>query len=74
MVGMLIRRSSLILAFWALAVLGVQVQATVPKPNPGNQATAILVQKLLQDHHFAGKPPSEEKAREWIRAYMEAHL
>jgi len=47
-------------------------EATVPKPNPGNQATAILVQKLLQDHHFAGKPLTEEKAREWIRAYMEA--
>ena len=40
--------------------------------NPGNQATAILVQKLLQDHHFAGKPLTEEKAREWIRNYMEA--
>jgi carboxyl-terminal processing protease len=48
------------------------LEATVPKPNPGNQATAILVQKLLQDHHFAGKPLTEEKAREWIRAYMEA--
>ena len=40
--------------------------------NPGNQATAILVQKLLQDHHFAGKPLTEEKARAWIRNYMEA--
>ena len=46
--------------------------ATVPKTSPGNQATAILVQKLLQDHHFAGKPLTDEKARQWIRAYMEA--
>jgi carboxyl-terminal processing protease len=53
-------------------LLGGLSQGTVPKPNPGNQATAILVQKLLQDHHFAGKPLTEEKAREWIRAYMEA--
>ena len=52
--------------------MGGAVLATVPKPNPGNQATAILVQKLLQDHHFAGKPLTEDKAREWIRAYMEA--
>lgn len=57
---------SILLLIWGLA------EATVPKPNPGNQATAILVQKLLQDHHFAGKPLTEEKAREWIRAYMEA--
>jgi len=46
--------------------------ATVPKTSPGNQATAILVQKLLQDHHFSGKPLTDEKARQWIRAYMEA--
>ena len=53
-------------------LLGHGVQAAVPKANPGNQATAVLVQKLLQDHHFAGKPLTEEKARQWIRAYMEA--
>ena len=72
MVGMLIRKTSLILGLGILLLLGTPVDATVPKPNPGNQATAILVQKLLQDHHFAGKPLTEEKAREWIRAYMEA--
>ena len=72
MVGMLIRKTCLILGLGILLLLGTRVDATVPKPNPGNQATAILVQKLLQDHHFAGKPLTEEKAREWIRAYMEA--
>jgi carboxyl-terminal processing protease len=57
----------------AIFLLGVSlVGATVPQPSPGNQATAILVQKLLQDHHFAGKPLTEEKARDWVRAYMEA--
>ena len=40
--------------------------------NPGNQATAVLVQKLLQDHHFVGARLTEEKAREWIRNYLEA--
>ena len=43
-----------------------------PLASPGNQATAILVQKLLQDHHFAGKPLTEEKARDWIRNYLES--
>ena len=72
MLGMNVLRTSgviLALAWFCLVDLG---QATVPKPNPGNQATAILVQKLLQDHHFSGKPLTDEKAREWIRAYMEA--
>jgi len=55
-----------------LLLLGGWVHATVQKPSPGNQATAVLVQKLLQDHHFAGKPLNEDKARQWIRAYMEA--
>ena len=55
-----------------LLLLGGWVHATVQKPSPGNQATAVLVQKLLQDHHFAGKPLTEDKARQWIRAYMEA--
>jgi carboxyl-terminal processing protease len=32
----------------------------------------MLVQKLLQDHHFAGKPLTEEKAKDWIKAYMES--
>lgn len=72
MFGMSNCRTWLLLGFGALFLLGGQGLATVPKPNPGNQATAILVQKLLQDHHFAGKPLTEEKAREWIRAYMEA--
>jgi carboxyl-terminal processing protease len=26
----------------------------------------------LQDHHFAGKPLTEEKAKDWIKAYMES--
>ena len=47
-------------------------QAESLRPNPSSQATAILVQKLLQDHHFAGKPLSEEKARDWIKTYMES--
>ena len=55
-----------------IVLLGGWVQAAVHKTSPGNQATAVLVQKLLQDHHFAGKPLTEEKARQWIRAYMEA--
>ncbi|NCW28638.1 MAG: hypothetical protein EBV83_10195, partial [Verrucomicrobia bacterium] len=59
-------------AWAAMVLVAASALATVPKPNPGNQATAILVQKLLQDHHFAGKPLTEDKAREWIRAYMEA--
>ena len=68
------RKRLLTLGMVGLGILwiGGVAQATVPKPSPGNQATAILVQKLLQDHHFAGKPLTEEKARDWIRAYMEA--
>lgn len=72
MFGMNVLKTSgviLALAWLCLVALG---QATVPKANPGNQATAILVQKLLQDHHFSGKPLTDQKAREWIRAYMEA--
>ena len=42
------------------------------RPTPSSQATAILVQKLLQDHHFAGKPLTEEKAKDWIKGYMES--
>ncbi|NBR96857.1 MAG: hypothetical protein EBT48_04550, partial [Verrucomicrobia bacterium] len=42
------------------------------KPAAGAQATAMLVQKLLQDHHFAGKPLTEERAKDWIKAYMES--
>ena len=47
-------------------------QAEPLRPTPSSQATAILVQKLLQDHHFAGKPLTEEKAKDWIKAYMES--
>ena len=47
-------------------------QAESLRPTPSSQATAILVQKLLQDHHFAGKPLTEEKAMDWIKAYMES--
>jgi carboxyl-terminal processing protease len=42
------------------------------RQTPSSQATAILVQKLLQDHHFAGKPLTEEKAKDWIKGYMES--
>ena len=42
------------------------------RPTPSSQATAILVQKLLQDHHFAGKALTEEKAKDWIKGYMES--
>ena len=55
-----------------ILLLGHGVHATIPKTTPGNQATAVLVQRLLQDYHFAGKPLTEEKARQWIRSYMEA--
>lgn len=47
-------------------------QAEALRPSPGSQATAMLVQKLLQDHHFAGKPLTEEKARDWIKSYLES--
>ena len=48
------------------------VFADLPRPKPGAEPTAILVQKLLQDHHFAGKPLTEERAKNWIKNYMEA--
>jgi len=48
------------------------VFADLPRPKPGAEPTAILVQKLLQDHHFAGKPLNEERAKNWIKNYMEA--
>ena len=72
MLGMNVLRTSGVILALAWLCLVDPSQATVPKPNPGNQATAILVQKLLQDHHFSGKPLTDQKAREWIRAYMEA--
>jgi len=46
--------------------------ADLPKAKPGGEPTAILVQKLLQDHHFAGRPLTEDRARSWIKNYMEA--
>ena len=48
------------------------VFADLPRPKPGAEPTAILVQKLLQDHHFAGKTLNEERAKNWIKNYMEA--
>ena len=48
------------------------VFADLPRPKPGAEPTAILVQKLLQDHHFAGKPLTEERAKNWIKNYMES--
>jgi len=56
-----------------ISVFGIcSGQAESLRPTPSSQATAILVQKLLQDHHFAGKPLTEEKAMDWIKAYMES--
>ena len=56
-----------------ISVFGIcSGQAESLRPTPSSQATAILVQKLLQDHHFAGKPLTEEKAKDWIKAYMES--
>ncbi len=51
---------------------GTQLHSENLRPSLGSQATAMLVQKLLQDHHFAGKPLTEEKAKDWIKAYMES--
>lgn len=53
-------------------ISGTQLQSESLRPSAGSQATAMLVQKLLQDHHFAGKPLTEEKAKDWIKAYMES--
>lgn len=55
-----------------LCILPSIVFANPLKPKSGSEPTAILVQKLLQDHHFAGKPLTEEKAKEWIKNYMES--
>ena len=46
--------------------------ADVPKQKGTAEPTAFLVQKLLQDHHFSGRPLTEERARNWIKNYMEA--
>ena len=53
-------------------ISGTQLRSESLRPSAGSQATAMLVQKLLQDHHFAGKPLTEEKAKDWIKAYMES--
>ena len=63
---------SLALALAVVLMLVHFSRAEVLRPSPASQSTAILVQKLLQDHHFAGKPLTEEKAREWIKNYMES--
>jgi len=64
-------KPSLLLAL--ICVFGIcSGHAESLRPTPSSQATAILVQKLLQDHHFAGKPLTEEKAMDWIKAYMES--
>jgi carboxyl-terminal processing protease len=63
-------------SFWRWAIIPLLSVSTVfadlPKAKPGGEPTAILVQKLLQDHHFAGRPLTEERARNWIKNYMEA--
>ena len=62
---------SLLLAL--IVVFGICLgHADSLRPTPSSQATAILVQKLLQDHHFAGRPLTEEKAKDWIKGYMES--
>ena len=53
-------------------ISSVQLHSETLRPSAGSQATAMLVQKLLQDHHFAGKPLTEERAKDWIKAYMES--
>jgi carboxyl-terminal processing protease len=55
-----------------LLITIVPICAESLKPAAGAPATAMLVQKLLQDHHFAGKPLTEERAKDWIKAYMES--
>ena len=59
-----------IILFFQISV--AQIHSENLRPSAGSQATAMLVQKLLQDHHFAGKPLTEEKAKDWIKAYMES--
>ncbi|NDC00476.1 MAG: hypothetical protein EBZ83_03545, partial [Verrucomicrobia bacterium] len=60
--------------FWLnlFCLVSSPLPGSPPPPPKEVQTTAILVQKLLQDHHFSGKPLTEEKAREWVRAYMES--
>lgn len=62
----------LALCWGAFSLLALPAHPDILRPNASSQATAILVQKLLQDHHFAGKPLTEDKARDWIKGYMEA--
>jgi len=62
----------LVTALLFVQISGTQLHSETLRPSAGSQATAMLVQKLLQDHHFAGKPLTEEKAKDWIKAYMES--
>ena len=64
--------SFLVTALLFVQISGGQLHSETLRPSAGSQATAMLVQKLLQDHHFAGKPLTEEKAKDWIKAYMES--
>ena len=71
MVRLISSMPSLLLAL--IVVFGICLgHADSLRPTPSSQATAILVQKLLQDHHFAGRPLTEEKAKDWIKGYMES--
>ena len=71
MVRLISSMPSLLLAL--IVVFGIcSGHADSLRPTPSSQATAILVQKLLQDHHFAGRPLTEEKAKDWIKGYMES--
>ena len=58
--------------FLSVQISGAQLHSENLRPSAGSQAIAMLVQKLLQDYHFAGKPLTEEKAKDWIKAYMES--
>jgi hypothetical protein len=68
----MIHRSTRLLGLALLFGSTLALPAEGMRPGAGSPATAILVQKLLQDHHFAGKPLTEENAKDWIKTYMES--
>ena len=68
----MIHRSTRLLGLALLFGSTLALPAEGMRQGAGSPATAILVQKLLQDHHFAGKPLTEENAKDWIKTYMES--
>jgi len=52
--------SFLVTALLFVQISGGQLHSETLRPSAGSQATDLLVQKLLLDHHFAGKPLTEE--------------